>query len=112
VSRQYKTLSGTYSEEDLAIVVWMNPKSKNSKQSRALETMTSENSRYPMAFPIKSLTANRSWSDATFVHTRDEVYKMIESTKRTHPLVVPLSIAKLAWGWENFYVPTEYVDNA
>lgn len=110
MSRQYRTLTGTYSEEELAIVVWMNPKSKNSRQSRALETMTSENSRYPMAFPINSLYKNRSWKNATFVHSREEVYELIEKTQRTQPLVVPLSVAKLAWGWENFYVPSEYTD--
>jgi hypothetical protein len=109
VGRQYKTLTGTYTEEELAIVVWMNPKSKSNRQSRALETMTSETSSFPMAFPIKSLVANRSWRNATFVHTREEVYEMIQNTKRTHPLVVPLEIAKLAWGWDNFYVPSEYV---
>jgi hypothetical protein len=110
VGRQYKTLTGTYTEEELAIVVWMNPKSKSNRQSRALETMTSETSSYPMAFPIKALTSNRSWRNATFVRSREEVYEMIQNTKRTHPLVVPLSIAKLAWGWDNFYVPSEYVD--
>jgi hypothetical protein len=110
VGRQYKTLTGTYTEEELAIVVWMNPKSKSNRQSRALETMTSETSSYPMAFPIKSLTSNRSWRNATFVRSREEVYEMIQNTKRTHPLVVPLSVAKLAWGWDNFYVPSEYVD--
>lgn len=110
MSRQYRTLTGTYSEEELAIVVWMNPKSKNSRQSRALETMTSENSRYPMAFPINSLHKNRSWRNATFVHTREEVYELIQAAQRSNPLVVPLAVAKLAWGWENFYVPSEYTD--
>ena len=108
--RQYQTKSGIYTEEELAVVVWMNPKSKNSRQSRALETMTSESSRYPMAFPLKSLASNRSWRNATIVHTRDEVYSLIQKTERTRPLVVPLSVAKLAWGWEDFYFPTEYTD--
>jgi hypothetical protein len=110
MSRQYKTLTGTYSEEELAIVVWVNPKNKNSRQSRALETMTSENSRYPMAFPIKSLTSNRSWSKATLARTNEEVFELIQKTERTCPLLIPLSLAKTALGWENFYIPTEYTN--
>ena len=110
MSRQYKTLSGTYSEEDLAIVVWMNPKSKSNRQSRALETMTSETSSYPMAFPIKSLTSNRSWRNATLAHTKEEVFELIQKTERTRPLLVPLSVAKIALGWDEFYIPSEYTN--
>lgn len=110
MSRQYKTLTGTYTEEELAIVVWMNPKTKNSKQSRALETMTSESSRYPMAFPIKSLTSNRSWKNATLAHSKEEVFDLIQKTERTRPLLVPLAIAKTALGWDNFYIPSEYTN--
>jgi hypothetical protein len=110
VSRQYKTLTGTYNEEDLAVVVWMNPKAKNSRQSRALETMTSENSRYPMAFPLASLKRNRSWANATIAKTKEEVFELIQKAERTKPLLVPLSVAKVALGWENFYIPSEYTD--
>ena len=110
MSRQYKTLTGTYAEDELAIVVWMNPKSKNSKQSRALETMTSESSRYPMAFPLKSLTKNRSWKNAQIARTKEEVFALIQKTERTKPLLVPLSVAKQALGWENFYIPSEYTE--
>ena len=110
MSRQYKTLSGTYSEEDLAIVVWVNPKSKSSRQSRALETMTSETSSFPMAFPLKSLTSNRSWRNATIAHTKEEVFEIIQTTERTRPLLIPLSVAKTALGWEEFYIPSEYTN--
>jgi hypothetical protein len=110
VSRQYKTLSGTYSEEDLAIVVWVNPKSKSNRQSRALETMTSETSSFPMAFPLKSLTSNRSWRNATIAHTKEEVFELIQKTERTRPLLIPLSVAKTALGWEEFYIPSEYTN--
>jgi hypothetical protein len=110
VSRQYKTLSGTYSEEDLAIVVWINPKSKSNRQSRALETMTSETSSFPMAFPLKSLTSNRSWRNATIARTKEEVFELIQKTERTRPLLIPLSVAKTALGWEEFYIPSEYTN--
>lgn len=110
--RQYHTNSGIYTEEELAIVVWMNPKSKNSRQSRALETMTSDNSRYPMAFPLKSLTRNRSWKNAQIARTKEEVFALIQKTERTKPLLVPLTVAKQALGWENFYIPSEYTESA
>jgi hypothetical protein len=110
--RQYHTNSGIYNEEELAIVVWMNPKSKSSRQSRALETMTSDNSRYPMAFPLRSLTRNRSWKNAQIARTKEEVFALIQQTERTKPLLVPLTVAKQALGWENFYIPSEYTESA
>jgi len=106
--RQYKTVTGTYSEEELAVVVWRNPKTRTSRQSRFLETMTSENSRYPMAFPIDALTRNKNWSQATLVSQDETLFDMIRDTDRNTPLIVPLRIAESALGWSDFYVPTEY----
>jgi len=57
--KTYKTASGSYNEDELAIVVWRNPDSRKSSQARFLETMTSEDSEFPMAFPIKSLTSKK-----------------------------------------------------
>lgn len=108
--REYRTNSGVYKEEDLAVVVWMNPKSKNSKQSRALETMTSDDSRYPMAFPLTSLTRHRSWKNAQIARSKEDVFALIQQTERTKPLLIPLTVAKAALGWENFYIPTEYTE--
>lgn len=110
--REYRTQSGTYSEDELAVVVWINPKSKTSRQSRALETMTSDNSRFPMAFPLRSLTKNRSWNNAKIAKSTKDVFDLIPTTERTRPLLIPLSVAKAALGWENFYVPTEYTESA
>ena len=108
--RQYETRSGTYTEEELAVVVWINPKSKGSRQSRALETMTSENSRYPMAFPIRSLTKNRSWKNAVVARTKEDVFLYISESGRSKPVVIPLAIAKEALGWNDFYIPSEYTE--
>jgi hypothetical protein len=63
-----------------------------------------------MAFPLKSLTKNRSWINARIAHTKEEVFELIQKTERTKPLLVPLSVAKVALGWENFYIPSEYTD--
>ena len=106
--RTYTTQSGTFTEAELAVVIWMNPKTKASRQSRFLETMTSENSRFPMAFPVKALTSNKSWYQATLVRDKDTLYTRIAETERSRPLIVPLPVAKEALGWEDFYIPSEY----
>jgi hypothetical protein len=108
--RTFRTQSGTYTEEELGIVVWMNPKNKQSNQSRFLETMTAENSTLPMAFPLKALTKDRNWQNASLVRSKDEVFELIRSSERSKPLIVPLLIAKAALGWEDFYIPTEYTN--
>jgi hypothetical protein len=108
--RTYKTQSGTYTEDQLGIVVWMNPKNKESHQSRFLETMTAENSTLPMAFPLSTLTKDRNWQNASLVRSKDEVFELIRSSERSKPLIIPLPIAKAALGWEDFYIPTEYTN--
>jgi hypothetical protein len=108
--RTFRTQSGTYTEEELGIVVWMNPKNKESHQSRFLETMTAENSTLPMAFPLKALAKDRNWQNASLVRSKDEVFELIRSSERSKPLIVPLPIAKAALGWEDFYIPTEYTN--
>lgn len=108
--RTFKTQSGTYSEDELGVVVWINPKTKQSSQSRFLETMTAENSSFPMAFPLKLLSGDRSWQNAFLVTSKDQVFDLIRSTERSKPLILPLPIAKAALGWEDFYIPTEYTN--
>jgi len=107
--KTYKTASGTYREEDLAVVIWVNPKHLLKMNSRFLETMTSEDSPYPMAFPVTSLTSNRMWRNARIAYTKEDIYSLIGVTDRTKPLLVPLPLAREALDWTNFYVPTEYV---
>lgn len=108
--RTYKTESGTYTEDELSIVVWRNPKQKTGKQVRALETMTSEKSSYPMAFPTKSFIRNRTWAAAVRVSSMEEAIEAVATSSRAKPVVVPLPVAKQTFGWDNFYVPSEYVE--
>jgi heme oxygenase len=108
VSRQYRTDSGTYTEEELAVVVWVNPKHSSSKQARFLETMTTDDSTLPMAFPLNYLMKNRSWRNAVLAHTGAEVFDTLQESRRSRPLVIPLKVATEAFGWENFYIPTQY----
>ena len=108
--RSYKTKNGTYSEKDLAVIVWKNPKKTKRPHSRQLETMTSPNSRYPMAFPIKSLASNSAFKQAKQVKTPDEFFSTIESTSRNTPVILDLPLATVTLGWSDFYVPEEYVE--
>lgn len=107
---QYRTNNGTLLEEQLAVVVWRNPKQKKSQGARFLETMTSESSSHPMAFPIDSLRANKEWAAATFVCSRDEFMDSLSDSSRAKPMIVPLPVARFSLGWDVFYVATEYTE--
>jgi hypothetical protein len=109
--KTYKTATGTYKEEDLVVAVWINPKrlKKSGSNARFLETMTSDDSPYPMAFPLKSLTTHKMWRNARVALTKEDVYTLIGTTERTRPLLVSLPLAREALDWTKFYVPTEYV---
>lgn len=106
----FKNKTGSYAPEELAIVVWTNPKTKTGKQVRALETMTTTDSTLPMVFPITLLKKKREWRNAKFVHSPSEVLDLLPSSGRAFPLIVPMPIAKEAFGWDNFYIPTEYTE--
>lgn len=108
--KTYRTSSGTYTEGELVVVVWRNAKQDISSQSRFLETMTSDNSPYPMAFPFAKLVRRKEWSTAIRVSSFEEVFDNITSTSRSTPMIVPLDVAEEAFGWSTFYVPTEYTD--
>jgi hypothetical protein len=111
VSRQYRNLTGTYAEEELAIVVWINPNRKKSNaRNRALETMTAENSSYPMAFPLKAIAKHRSWKNALTANNTDELLSYLPASTRIKPIIVPLPIAQKSLGWDNFYIPSEYTN--
>jgi hypothetical protein len=72
--------------------------------------MTAENSTLPMAFPIKSLIADRNWQNASLIRSKDDVFELVLTSERSKPLIVPLPIAKASLGWEDFYIPTEYTN--
>lgn len=108
--KSYKTLSGTYAESELAIVVWMNPRKQGESQAKPLETLSAETSSLPMCFPITSLRSNRTWSSAFIASSDNDVFFLLPKSARTRPIIVPLPIARSALGWEDFYIPTEYTD--
>lgn len=102
--KKFHTASGIYSEDELVIAVWVNPKSRTSTKVRPLETLTDESSPLPMAFPRTSVP----WSTALHARTKEDVYALLPQSNRLAPLVIPLPIAQQALGWENFYIATEY----
>ncbi len=112
--RQYKTKSGVYKEDQLVIVVWLNPDHKTSKQARALETMTSDDSKHPMAFPMESFSSNpmarSAWKNAFLAKTEDAVFSMVPRSSKDMPVLVPIPVARKAFGWDRFYVPSEYTE--
>jgi hypothetical protein len=110
MARTYETASGVYSEEDLAVVIWVNPKISKRPQSRRLETMTSPNSRYPMAFPIAHLTSHQAWKTFKVTKNPNDIDSLIGKTSRQSPILVPLPLAKSYLGWDEFYIPTEYTN--
>lgn len=108
--RSYKTKNGTYSEKDLVVIVWKNPKKTKRPQSRQLETMTSPNSRYPMAFPLKNLVSSHAFKQARQVSSSDEFFSTIDETSRNTPVLLDLPLATVILGWSDFYVPEEYTE--
>jgi hypothetical protein len=109
----YKTSSGTFSESDLVIAIWINPKREKARpNARRLETLTSEKSIFPIAFPLEKLQTIASWMYCTVARESSEVDEAISSGKATrqNPLLVPLSLARSYLGWDEFYIPTEYTD--
>lgn len=103
--RTYQTPNGTYSEEDLVVAIWVNPKSLVSKKVKPLETLTDPASPLPMAFPKTAIP----WTTALHARSKEDVFSLLPQSNRLAPLVVPLPIAYQALGWEHFFVATEYV---
>lgn len=107
--RTYRTESGTYSELDLGLLVWLNPDFETKKQSRLLMTMTDYSSVHPMAFPINLITSNQIFSKCPIADSENLSNLLMEATA-DRPVIVPLSLARSKLGWEEFFVPTKYIE--
>lgn len=103
--RTYRTDSGTYSESDLAVVIWLNPEKYERPQARLLETLTDRSSTDPMAFPIRSLQLTLP---NPHIATETDIQDRILSSTRDDPVIVPLPLAITELGWTDFYVPSSY----
>lgn len=113
MSRTYKNNSGTYSEEELVVAVWFNAKKVTSRpNARRLETFTTEYSPHPIAFPLETLQETSSWMYCPVAKEPQDLNNMLEPNKATreNPLLVPLPLAKSHLGWNEFYIPSEYME--
>ena len=114
MARLYKTASGTYSESELVVAVWVNPNRKKGRsQARLLETLTTDNSSIPIAFPLETLQRIQSWMFCPVAHDPSDLdlWLVLENgATREKPLLVPLTIAKNALGWQDFHIPSEYTE--
>jgi hypothetical protein len=114
MSKLYKNASGTYKQEDLSVVVWVNPKHESSPQTRSLETITSEHSAFPVAFPTNSLIQHPAWKKCPVAVSASDVDSwLLEKANENYatkkrPVVVPLQLAIEVLGWEEFYIPSTY----
>jgi len=113
MAKIYKTASGTYSEDELVIAIWLNSK-RNAKrpQARMLETLTSGKSAYPIAFPIAKLQTIKSWMFCPVAKSSEELDAHLSSKEvsQLNPVLVPLTLARLALGWDTFHIPSEYTE--
>lgn len=107
--RSYKTETGTFTEAELAVVVWMNPEHLTKPQSRLLLTMTDQSSPNPMAFPIRSLRATPAFSGCP-VSTDSSVAEDIADSTPERPSIVPIPVARDHLGWDEFFIPTKYTE--
>lgn len=111
MAKTYKTSSGTFSEQEMVVAIWFNPKKKKARpNARLLETLTSHKSRHPLAFPLSILSKIAPWMSYPVARDQKEVDKAIYeglATKES-PILVPLPLARQHFGWEEFYVPEKY----
>lgn len=111
--KTYKTSSGTFLETELVIAVWSNPKKKKARpNARLLETLTSHKSRFPLALPIEILSKIEPWMTYPIAKSAKEVDSAVYGglATRENPILVPLPLAKEHFGWEEFFVPDEFID--
>lgn len=89
---------------DHAIVVWANPDFQKKGQKRLLETIISQYSSDPIAFPI--LTLKDTLHDATFMTEESELTlgEVLLSSNEAAPVVIPTQIAEKLLGWTSFYI--------
>lgn len=107
--RTYRTETGSYTESELAVLVWLNPEQKNKPNARLLATFTDQKSPNPMAFPIKTLQSTSEFVNS-FLATEDSLAEdLLKSTSST-PVMVPLPLARTKLGWVHFFIPTAYTE--
>lgn len=103
--RTYRTDTGDFSEEELSVLIWLNPEHAKKPQTRLLETLTSRYSTNPMAFP--TATVRKTLTNYTIATESDIATQILDATYDI-PLVVSLPIAQKCLGWADFFVSTSF----
>jgi hypothetical protein len=95
---------------DHAVVVWANPDFKKKGQKRLLETIISQYSSDPIAFPISTL--ENTLHGATFMTEESELIlgDVLLSSSEAAPVVIPTQIAEKLLGWTDFYIHDQEKD--
>ena len=109
LERTFRTESGTYSESELAVLVWINPDQTHRPNSRLLATMTDHSSPNPMAFPINMLKTSPELSVCSFATPTSVALDILNSSSHA-PAIISLPLAREHLGWTDFYIPTKYVE--
>lgn len=111
MGKTYKNDSGTFSESEMVVAIWSNPKKEKARpNARPLETITDDKSPYPVAFPLEMLQTIQSWMYCEVAKSVEDIEEVLFRSKATRqkPLLVPLHLAKSYLGWEIFYIPSRY----
>lgn len=107
--RTYRTESGSYTESELCVLVWLNPDQQQRPNSRLLATYTDKKSPHPMAFPTKTLLNTSEFVNAHLA-TEDSLTEALLGSSPTAPVIVSLSLARASLGWTDFFIPTSYTE--
>ncbi len=111
MAKQYRTASNTYLESDMVVAVWYNSKKEKSRpNARYLETITSSDSPYPVAFPLELIQKVQAWMYVDVAKSYEDIDNILKNKKpfREKPLLIPLPLAETYLGWDQFYIPNEY----
>lgn len=95
--------------ENMAVVVWLNPDFTPNSQKRLLETIFSQESTDPIAFPVDILKTRLP--EAIFATEEDLHTKIFESSEQ-NPIILPVSVATSVLGWVDFHIPTIFLEES
>lgn len=96
-----------YSESDLGILVWINEEFNQKSKNRLLKTLTTNENNNPIVFSIKHIQKTIPLS---VLADQDTILDKILLSTKEKPVIVPISIAKSALGWNDFYVPPSFTE--
>lgn len=85
--------------DEPAVIVWISEEALNKPQKRLLETLTSRNSRLPLAFSVRTLQMSVPYATTADEETLQD--SLLRSSK-DNPVIIPISLARSSLGWTEF----------